>query len=537
MPQQSSNLKDALHRFAPVVFWAGIIVLVLGVVVLASGLTAGSGRGPVPTEYMIYGGVVLLILSALMRPDAVRQILGIRGVRYGGNALVMTIGVIAILGILNYFASSTRFDWRQDLTSNKQFTLSDQTLTILQNLKAPVKATAFFTQNAAGGKQDAEDRLKEYALRSNGKLTYEFVDPDERPDLAQSMNLAHDGAVIFQQGTKMQEADVTGESDLTLALIKLTSDKARAAYFITGHKERDPNDSADDGYATASTAIQRENYSVDTLNLQITSTIPASATVLILANPTTALTDAEVKALDTYLSNGGRLMVMTDPKATEPVNALLAKWGVQFDIDEVVDPASYIQNTSPLLPLVNRYPASPITSKINGLPAVFPFAHSIQQTNPAPTGLTIQSLVQTTAQSWGETTLDPNIPVQYDAGKDIKGPLNIGFSIEGTLPVSPTATTTATDTKKTRIVVFGTSQFVTNAWLQRLQGAVNSDLFVNSLNWLAEDEALISIRPVDTTTPQLVMTGSQLSTVFLIAVVLLPGLVFIAGFSVWWRRR
>src|SRR5262249_49658993 len=160
------------------------------------------------------------------------------------------------------------------------------------------------------------------------------------------------------------------------------------------------------------------------------------ATVLILANPTTAFTDAEAQALDAYLSNGGRLMVLTDPKPTEPVNALLAKWGVQFDMDEVVDP-QFIQNTSPLMPLVNRFPSSPITSKINGLPAVFPFAHSPQQTNPAPTGLTIQSLVQTTPNSWGETTLDPNIPVQYDAGKDIKGPLNIGFSIEGTLPVSP----------------------------------------------------------------------------------------------------
>ena len=97
-------MRERFTQFAPVVFWAGVVVLLLGVVLIASNVTAGSGRGPVPTEYLLAGGVVLMLLSLLLRPDLLRRAFGIRTVRYGSNALVYSAVFLVILGLLNYVA-------------------------------------------------------------------------------------------------------------------------------------------------------------------------------------------------------------------------------------------------------------------------------------------------------------------------------------------------------------------------------------------------------------------------------------------------
>jgi len=213
---------------------------------------------------------------------------------------------------------------------------------------------------------------------------------------------------------------------------------------------------------------------------------------------------------------------------------VLGKWGVTFDNDAAWYPAKYLQGMSPIAPASDSYPFSTITQKMNGAITIFPLARSLQQ-NSSPTGtLTIQPIVQTTAQSWGETNMDPSVQPAFD-DKDVKGPLNLGLSVEGTAPISST-----NSSGKTRIVVYGNAHFIANDVLQSqgLQGVIaNIDLFTNSVNWLAEDESLISIRATPPDQRTVVMTAQQQSLVFLLSVVIVPALVSIGGFSVWWRRR
>ena len=348
--------KETLVKYAPAVFWAGVIVMLLGVIVIASTVAAGSGRGPVPPEYMLAGGLVLIAVSGLMNPNAVRGALGLRTVRHGGNALVITLAFIGILGVLNYLGTQARFEWRQDFTANQQFTISPQTTQILQNLKQPVKVTAFFSPQAAG-RTEAEDRLKEYRLRGGDKFSYEFVDPVQRPDLANSLGLTRDGGIIFESGSKKQEAISSSEQDFTTAILKVTTDTPHAIVFITGHKERDIADSATTGLSTLKQWLEKDNYTVTSLNTLITTTLPASTTAIVLASPQITLTAGESAALSDYLDQGGRLLVMSDPAQPAPLADLMAKWGVTFDNDEAYDP-KFLQGTSPLVPLVDSYPFS-----------------------------------------------------------------------------------------------------------------------------------------------------------------------------------
>ena len=65
----------------------------------------------------------------------------------------------------------------------------------------------------------------------------------------------------------------------------------------------------------------------------------------------------------------------------------------------------------------------------------------------------------------------------------------------------------------------------------------NSDLFLNSVNWLAEDFDLISIRPKLFPFRELVVTTREINFIKWSSWLLPPGLMLILGSVIWWRRR
>jgi ABC-type uncharacterized transport system involved in gliding motility auxiliary subunit len=84
------------------------------------------------------------------------------------------------------------------------------------------------------------------------------------------------------------------------------------------------------------------------------------------------------------------------------------------------------------------------------------------------------------------------------------------------------------------MIVVGDSDFASNGALG-IQG--NRDLFLNMANWLAQQENLIAIRPVDPADRRIQLTEDQSSRILWLSLVIFP-LAFIAmGVRVWWTRR
>ncbi len=516
-------MMTTLRRSAPYLAGGGLISLLLAL----AARVLGSQPEWLP-QVMLALGIVLVISYVMLRPQDVATALTGRQARYGGNALLLSVAFLGILVTLNFL--SDRHHKRFDLTENKQYTLSQQTIQILRTLSAPVKVTAFFT----GGDSrmtTVDDLLKEYAYQSN-QFQYQFVDPEQRPSEARRLGITSYGVLVLESGEKRQETFAVDEQDLTSALLKITRPQQKVVYFTTGHRERDPIGSQSADYGTIGQTIQRDNYQMELLNLAtITNTMPVTTAVIVVAAPLVPFAAEEMARLDQWMQDGGRLLLLADPPATTdgqdplaPFAGLLSKWGIKLRNDVVIDPNSSFFGDA-RVPLVSRFSFSTITKDLGGLTTFFPVARSLDLTAPAPEGFTITRLVETADTSWGETDLTIQ-PARFDEGADTRGPLILAVAAQQ-------------GEKGARLIVYGDSDFVSNDILSSVQGAFgNGDLFRNSINWLAEEESLIAIgpRPPDVRTMQ-PLTPAQRNLIFYGAGLFLPLIVLILGGFVWWERR
>jgi len=169
----------------------------------------------------------------------------------------------------------------------------------------------------------------------------------------------------------------------------------------------------------------------------------------------------------------------------------------------------------------------------------FPLARSVTPVTAGVGGRFAQTFVETSKQSWAESDLKAVLSggkVGYDEGKgDTKGPISIGAA--ATAPIAaPPAEKPGENAPKTesRFVVFGDSDFVSNVAIG-ISG--NRDLFMNAVNWLAQQENLIAIRPKEADDQRITMTANQQLWVLILALLVIPAMVFGSGVYAWWRRR
>lgn len=514
-------------------------------------------------QFNIFGQIVFVLgflclgLYIGLEYQRILRALAGRQVRYGGNSLLMTILFIGIVALIAFM--SQRYSKRIDLTANRSYSISQQSKKVIDNLGQPVKVWVFYSPY--GNRSSTEALLKSYQASSGGKLTYEFVDTDAHPTQAAQYGLAEGEAdvLVMESGGRRQKVTGTTESDITSGLLKLSSDKQKVIYILTGEGERSPDDATGNGLAQAKTALQKDNYVVKTLNLatsagsaatgdaattvtnttgvtvsgSITGTnparqygaIPADAAALIIASPTKPIPDGMWQVISQWLTNGGKLYLLSDALGGETglEGMLLANWGITLRNDLVIDTASSMMNDPSTL-VVQQGSYSPITKDLKSN-IILPGARSIIVPSDAGAGTTVTPLAQSTAQSWGETDLaNLNAGVRYNQGNDAIGPLNLAVSVERDAP----------DGAKSRLVIVGCARFAVDSVITNFG---NLDFFVNSVNWLTEDEQLISIRPQATESRTLNMPPSDARLFSLVTVAGMPLLVLALGAVVWWRRR
>jgi ABC-type uncharacterized transport system involved in gliding motility auxiliary subunit len=463
-----------------------------------------------------------------------------RQTKYTGYFLAYLVVIVAVLAAANWLAQ--RHNKSVDLTSNKRFSLSDQTTKVVSNLNRDVKITYFDqTRNF----QNAKDLLDRYDNLSP-KLKVDYIDPDKKPTIAKAAGVRTYGTVFVDSGIKREEAKSVTEEEVTGALIRALKTGERNACFASGLGEHSIDDTGRTGYSSMKEALEKSNYKTRAVNLAApeagaptapttiktdpqaakpasTAQVPKDCTILIVAGPRFDYPQPAVDAIKSYVDNGGRVLLALGPPlklgqdapgANDGLVKLADSWGVTLNNDLVVDMSGIGQifGLSEVVPLVTNYETHPIVREMKDVATAFLLTRSIDVKSGA------EKLFSSSGNSYATKNLAA-AEIRIDPGKDKKGPLALGA---------------AATVGKGRVVVTGSSGFIANS-IFRFNG--NRDLFLNMMNWLSSDEDLISIRPKDPEDRRLTLNRRQISMLFWSSVVLLPLIVIGSGLAVWWRRR
>lgn len=508
-----------MRRIADWAFYAGIAALVAAVVQPVARPEWSRWWWP-----LVGAGVVLVALSVLPRLGGARAALARRSTQYALSTAVTILIVLGIVGLvetLSYTHSA-----RLDLTENRRHSLSPLTIQQLGGLSTDVHAVAFYRADQPG-KRLAEDLFRQYARYAGDRFTWKVVDPDREPALARRYGVETYGTIVLETKARSEKILDAEEEKLTNALVKVTRDKKRVVYVVQGHGEHELTDTERAGFSQAKTAMEQANYEVKALALARESQVPADAGVVIVPGPRTELFTPEVEALDAYAGRGGKLLVMVDPPfpqrvRDDTIKRFLARYGMELGDNLVIEPSPIgrLFGIGPEVPIVQQYEPHPITRDLGGLTTLFPLTRTVTVAKRPPGGVTVQPLAQTSPQSWGETDRQA-----LEQGQAERGPQDV----PGPVPVAAVATKGTA-----RIVAYGTSSLATNQFLN-LQG--NRDFFLNTVSWLAEEEDQISIRPKPPRQTPVFLSSQQAQAVFWLPVVILPGLVLLAGIVVTLRRR
>lgn len=455
------------------------------------------------------------------------QMLHARQTKYVLYVISYGVVVLAILTVLNILAD--RYNKSYDSTSNKRYSLSEQTVKIVKGLKQPATIT-YYDQSTRFAQ--AKDQLDPYANLSP-KIHVDYVDPDKKPELARAAGIKNYGTAVVQIGDRKEEAKSLTEEGITGAFIRDLKTTTRTVCFVEGSGEHAIEDSERNGYSRLKELLGKDEYQTKSVNLVLKAEVPSECTVLVVGGPDSDYQQPEADAIKKYVEDGGRTLVMLDPPlklgrseiADNPaLNKVLEGWGVTPQNDLILDlnPIGQIAGLGPQVALVTSYDSHAIVNEMSRRVTGFPLARSLETKNGDKT--TVQKLFSSSDSSLATTKL--NSPeINPEDPKNIKGPLLIAAA--GTY-------NTGKENSQGRFVVIGSSTWAANSFIN-FNG--NRDLALNAINWLASDEDLISIRPKDREDRRITLTKSQMNALTISSQIFLPLLVIVGGVSVWWRRR
>jgi gliding motility-associatede transport system auxiliary component len=450
-----------------------------------------------------------------------------RQTKYAAYATTYIIIILAVLVVANFLAN--RYNKTFDATSNKRYSLSDQTKKIAQGLKQDITIQYF---DKPSGMQAGKDLLDRFALLSP-KIHVEYIDYLKKPQLARAANIAREGEAVVSNGVKKEEAKTFDEEGITGAIIRTLKGGERTVCVATGSGEHRLEDSAADGMSEFQTAVQKDNYKVKSISLLEKAEVPADCTTLVIAGPTGDYVQPAVDAIKKYVEGGGRALIMVDPPLkvgrreisdNDALLNLLSSWGVTADKDLILDenPVNQLVGVGPETPLVTSYESHPIVNDLAGTATGYPISRSLQVKNGDKT--TVTKLFSTSKNSFATTTL--NAPeIRIDPSKDKQGPFTLAAA---------GSYSTGKENSQGRFVVVGNSRWAANNFL-RFNG--NKNLLLNMLNWLSSDEDLISIRPKEPEDRRINLTRAQFLMLRTVSQFMLPLIVIIGGVMVWWKRR
>lgn len=516
--------------------------------------------------------------------------------RYVGSWVNILLFVV-VLVLINLVA--VQFFTRLDLTEGRVYTLSDASKNIVRGLDDKLVVKAYFSEDLPPPyNQNArylKDQLDDYKAYGGGRFQYEFIDPGSEETLereAQSfqippvqVNVMEKDKVelkkiymgmVFLYEDKSETIPLvqqTGglEYDITSTIKKITAEKLSKVGFLTGHGEPDPMSELRTVFSTL-----EKNYEVTPVTLSYPELVPDDIQVLLIISPKEDIPEWDRFAIDQFIMRGGKVGFLFGKIETDISNIQASKR--PFTIDEWTKNYGFRINDNLVMDLRNgminvqerrgfftitnmvNYPFFPEITNFNqthtmvkGMESIAMFfPSSIDTSGCANRGIIAEQIASTSEKS--KTMMgrfDINPMTQINPGQFTAGPQLVAATFQGkfesywkdkNIPVpleeseaEPPIIDVIGETNDARIVVIGEGNFPQDAFLA---GSPNLSFFMNTVDWLAQDEDLIQIRTRNVTARPLkeVSTGTK-QFVKYANILGPPILIILLGIVIWVMRR
>ncbi len=443
-----------------------------------------------------------------------------RQTRYGAYLAVYILVVLAIVVGANWLANANNKSY--DATANKQFSLSDATKQTLKGLKNDISITYWDKTSAFATAQATLDRYKDQS--KDIKVTY--IDPEKKPELARLAHVQNYGSIfVDNEATKKhEEAKSLTEEEITGAIKRSMTSSVRTACFISGSGEGSITETGREGYSGFKDLLEKNGIKTKELPMLQKAEVDKACTIVVVAGPTHDYIPPVRDAVKKFVDDGGKALIMFTPAIPDRGGAaegepelekLVAGWGVTVSNDLIYDVGPYSQVFGEAAPVVGHYESQPVVKEMGRSATVFPLSRSLD----VKSGSGMEKLFETSDTSYEKIGLTP--PIKLDPDKDKKGPFTLGAG--------------GTVNGKGRLIVVGSSSWVSNSALS--YPTANKDLALNMVNWLTADESLISIPSKEPEDRRIMLSGRQMNMIALFSVIVLPLIVVLSGFGVWWKRR
>lgn len=451
--------------------------------------------------------------------------------KQGSYATLSTIIIICIVVVLNLLIG--KFNLKFDLTKNKLYTLSDQSKQILKSINKDVNIIALYK---AGNEDKAVKQILDQYEKFSDKIKVQYKDPELYPEYVKKYekegNSITEGNIIVECGNKFKVLSstdlvsysqysqlLTAEQNITGAITYVTSDKRIIIYNSQGHNE-------DEIPYNIKNLLENQNYEIKNVNL-LTDNIDPNSGLLMIMGPKVDLSPEEVSKIKNFLEKGGHLFISAPIMKSEPVNLnkLISDYGVKLENALVIEGSSTNRLQNPLYIIPDNLDHSIISPISNSkFPIILKASHPISDVDIVRHTVKVEPLLKTSDKAYAKTNLQSEA-IEKEKN-DLSGPFVVACAITDEV---------GADNKNPKIVIISSSNFVDESLTAN--GLGNTDLLLNSINWLQDNTQNISVSPKDLSSNYLQLSGAKQLLFSGLVVIVIPIIILISGITVCIRRK
>jgi len=478
--------------------YAGLIAL--GLALLLRVLVIGSGT---PALGLAVLGGLLLLVYFVRAGQSVDRFLSRRSTQAGGTVFGTTLFVIGIAILVN--AIGSRVGARVDLTQDRIFTVASETRAALKAAPVAPEVWVFYPENS--GPAESWRTLLEGAQAADPRLKFHIVDPAREPIQTVRFDL-RTYATVVTVGDRFETVTGVDEESFLSALLHASRRERPGIGFLEGHGERSMGGGRPEELRSAALALDKRGYHPQNLDLLRGDRLD-SISVVVIASPETPLSAPEIDTLRAFQHRGGRLLIALDPTSQIDLGPLLEPAGLRFVPKFVSDS----DQRDPELLYLEDFTSHVVVKLLDErrIQVLFAGAGEIQLVKGA--------------SGWKQASMILSGTRSRIAGAPDSEPRSrvVAASSESTEGHPPA-----------RLLLFGDVDVFTNHYFDAIG---NGDLFLSSIEWLADREQAIALRPRPHTNRPVVLSRQQGRALMVVMAGLLPLGVAGAGFATLWRRR